>query len=76
MELPPDIEFHQDIRLLIYRPRGLINEAALNKVINIIEELYCCSLCPVACLTDSRFFDQGAGIPGPQGSRAMVRRPD
>ena len=39
MELPPDIEFHQDIRLLIYRPRGLINEAALNKVINIIEEL-------------------------------------
>jgi hypothetical protein len=39
MKLPPEIEFHQDIRLLIYRPRGLINEAALNKVINIIEEL-------------------------------------
>jgi hypothetical protein len=39
MKLPPEIEFHQDIRLLIYRPRGLINEATLNKVINIIEEL-------------------------------------
>ena len=39
MKLPPEIEFHQDIRLLIYRPRGLINEAALNKIVNIIEEL-------------------------------------
>jgi hypothetical protein len=39
MKLPPDIQFHEDIRLLIYRPKGLINEAALNKVINIIEEL-------------------------------------
>ena len=28
MKLPPDIEFHEDIRLLIYRPQGLINEAA------------------------------------------------
>jgi hypothetical protein len=33
MEVPPEIEFHQDIRLLIYRPSGLIDEAAINKVI-------------------------------------------
>ena len=39
MKLPPEIQFHQDIRLLIYRPRGLIDEAALNKVISVIEEL-------------------------------------
>jgi hypothetical protein len=39
MKLPPEIGFHPDIGLLIYRPRGLINEAALNKVINIIEDL-------------------------------------
>lgn len=37
MKLPPDIEFHQDIRLLIYRPKGLINEAEINRVIGIIE---------------------------------------
>ena len=37
MKLPPDIEFHPDIRLLIYRPRGLIDEAAINKVISVIE---------------------------------------
>ena len=39
MKLPPEIEFHQDIRLLIYRPRGLIDEAAINKVIGVIEDL-------------------------------------
>jgi hypothetical protein len=39
MELPPEIEFHQDIRLLIYRPRGLIDEAAINKITRVIEDL-------------------------------------
>ena len=39
MTLPPDIEFHEDIRLLIYRPRGLLNEASVNKIVNVIENL-------------------------------------
>ncbi len=39
MELPPEIEFHPDIRLLVYRPHGLINEAAINKIISVIEDL-------------------------------------
>jgi hypothetical protein len=39
MELPPDIQFHDDIRLIIYRPRGLIDEAAINKIISAIEDL-------------------------------------
>ena len=39
MKLPPEIEFHPDIRLLIYRPRGLIDEAVLNKIISVIEDL-------------------------------------
>src|ERR1700724_3238108 len=39
MKLPPEIEFHSDIRLLVYRPRGLINEAAINKIIIVIEDL-------------------------------------
>ena len=39
MKLPPEIEFHPDIRLLVYRPRGLIDEAAINKVISVIEDL-------------------------------------
>ena len=39
MNLPSEIEFHQDIRLLVYRPRGVIDEAAINKVISVIEDL-------------------------------------
>src|SRR5215467_4553583 len=39
MKLPPDVEFYQDIRLLIYRPRGLIDEAAVNKIVAVIEEI-------------------------------------
>ena len=39
MKLPPEIEFHEDIRLLIYRPRGLLNEAAINKVLSALEDL-------------------------------------
>jgi len=39
MTPPPDIEFHEDIRLLIYKPRGLLNEASVNKIVNVIENL-------------------------------------
>jgi hypothetical protein len=39
MKLPPDIQFHEDIRLLIYRPHGLLNEAAFNTVISAVEDL-------------------------------------
>src|SRR5262245_3271321 len=38
-KLPPEIEFHEDIRLLIYRPQGLLNEAAINKVLGALEDL-------------------------------------
>jgi len=39
MKLAPDVEFHEDIRLLIYRPRGVINEEAIKKVISVLEDL-------------------------------------
>jgi hypothetical protein len=39
MKLPPDVEFHEDIRLLIYRPRGVIDEAALKTVVDVLEDL-------------------------------------
>ena len=39
MKLPPDIEFYEDIRLIVWRPRGLLNREAVNKVITVIEEL-------------------------------------
>src|SRR5262249_8197165 len=39
MNLPPDVEFHEDIRLLIYRPQGLLNETALNNALSALEDL-------------------------------------
>ena len=39
MKLPTDVQFHEDIRLLVYRPRGLIDEAAVNKIIAAIEDI-------------------------------------
>jgi hypothetical protein len=38
MKLPPDVEFHKDIRLLIYRPRGVLNEQSVNKIVGIIKD--------------------------------------
>ena len=39
MNFPPDVEFHEDIRLLIYRPRGVIDEAAVKRIVAVLEEL-------------------------------------
>jgi len=39
IKFPPDVEFHEDIRLFIYKPRGLLNEASINEVLKVLEEL-------------------------------------
>jgi hypothetical protein len=39
MKLPPDVEFHEDIPLLVYRPHGLLNEASINKIISVLGDL-------------------------------------
>jgi hypothetical protein len=52
MTLPSDIEFHEDIRLLIYRPRGVLNEQSVDKIVSIVGELETKSQEPF-----NRFFD-------------------
>ena len=39
LPLPPDVEFHEDIGLLIHRPRGSLDRLAINKIISLIGEL-------------------------------------
>src|SRR5438874_3206049 len=39
MKLLPDIEFDEDIRLLVFRPHGVIDEAAVKRVVSILEDL-------------------------------------
>ena len=53
MKLPPDVEFHEDIRLLIYRPRGLIDDAAVNRIIAVIEEIEATSQQPFNRFSDA-----------------------
>ena len=33
MESPPDVRFHEDLHLIVWRPRGLLDEAAVNRVV-------------------------------------------
>jgi len=37
--LPPDVEFHKNLRLLIHRPQGVINRETINRIITVIGEL-------------------------------------
>ena len=39
IKFPPEITFHPDIPLVIYRPRGVLNEASINKAISILGDL-------------------------------------
>jgi hypothetical protein len=58
MKLPPDIEFHDDIRLLIYRPRGVIDEAAVKKIISVLEDLEAKSEKPFNRFSDTLGADE------------------
>jgi hypothetical protein len=33
MESGPDIEFHEDLHLIVWRPRGIVDEAAVSQVL-------------------------------------------
>jgi hypothetical protein len=39
MTLSPDIEFLEDVRLFIYKPRGLLDEASVTRAVNILADL-------------------------------------
>ena len=39
IKLPDDVEFYEDIHLIVWRPCGLVNKAAVNKIISVLGEL-------------------------------------
>jgi hypothetical protein len=39
VKLPPDVEFYEDIRLIVWRPCGLVNKAVVNRIITVLGEL-------------------------------------
>src|SRR4030095_3406043 len=58
MKLPTDVEFHDDIRLLVYRPRGVIDEAAVKRIVSVLEDLEAKVEKPVHRVFDTRPADE------------------
>ena len=58
MTLPAEMQFHEDIRLLVYRPRGLLSEAAVNKVVSVLADLEASIEEPFNRFTDTTATDE------------------
>ncbi len=57
MKLPPHVLFHHDLRLMVWRPRGIINENAVNKIITFIGREEASSNKPFNRFTDTSAAD-------------------
>jgi hypothetical protein len=38
MKLPPDVIFHDDIRLMVFRPGGVLNENRVNMIVEFLDK--------------------------------------
>ena len=52
LPLPPNVEFHEEVCLLIHRPCGVLDRAAINKIISVIGELEFTLKKPFNCFLD------------------------
>src|SRR5882724_10025462 len=57
MKLPPDVQFHEDVRLLVWEPHGVLNEAALKHIRELIGDLEGTSEKPFNRFTDGQALD-------------------
>lgn len=58
MKMLPDVEFHEDIPLLIWRPRGVLDEPAINKVVAVLSDLETKSETPFNRFSDTLGTDE------------------
>lgn len=68
MKLPPDVEFYEDVHLLIHRPRGLVDRVTVNKITSVIGELETRLKEPF-----NRFFDTVAADPVDLNFQHIIR---
>jgi hypothetical protein len=55
MKLPSDdVQFHEDVRLFVWRPRGVLNEAALKHIRTLLGDLEAASDQPFNRFTDGQ----------------------
>lgn len=57
MRLPADVQFHEDVRLLVWKPHGVLNEAALEQIRELIGDLEAASDEPFNRFTDGQALD-------------------
>ena len=57
MKLPPDVQFHEDVRLLVWKPHGVLNERALEQIRELIGDLEATSNEPFNRFTDTLAAD-------------------
>jgi len=57
MKLPPDVQFHEDVRLLVWKPHGVLNEATLREIRELIGDLEAMSDEPFNRFSDGQALD-------------------
>jgi hypothetical protein len=57
MKPPPDVLFHHDLRLMVWRPRGTVNEKAINKVLEFMGKKETASHEPFNRFTDASLVE-------------------
>jgi len=58
MKLPPDVLFHDGINLFVWRPLGVVNEAAVNKILTFLAKKEATSRQPFNRFTDLSAQDE------------------
>jgi len=57
MEPPPDVLFDHDLRLMVWRPRGTVNEKAINKILEFMGKKETASHEPFNRFTDASLVE-------------------
>ena len=57
MKPPPDVLFHRDLRLMVWRPRGTVNEKAINKILEFMGKKETASHEPFNRFTDASLVE-------------------
>jgi len=58
MMLPPEVQFYKDVHLFVWRPRGVLDDAAINKVLGSLEDLEGKLQAPFSRLSDTLAADE------------------
>jgi hypothetical protein len=57
MKLPPDVQFHEDVRLLVWKRHTVVSEAALKRITQLIGDLEATSDKPFNRFTDTQALE-------------------